>query len=912
MKKSLSAVTFVACLVAGSASVVAQSYVESKITKEDGSISLVNFKQSVAGSAASKIFKEVLNIPENAEMRLYKSENDFTGRFVDEKYQMYFNNIKVEFAVYNLHYLNGKLSSMNGEIYKTDGAVTTPSISAAAAFNHALNYVHASRYMWEDAAYMANSDYKKPNGELVLLPIQQHDSSYRLQLAYKFDIYAAEPLSRAEIYVDAETGRIIGTNAIMKHHGNPGNSYAGHVEQMPVVYGPENKPAFAEALVAGTAATRYSGTKEIETTHNGTNYILHDTTRGNGVRTYNLKKSTTIGAAVEFTDNDNNWSAAEFDNALFDNAALDAHWGVEKTYDYFKTTFNRNSYDNAGAILKSYIHYGNAYENAGWSGTEMIYGDGASTFKPLTAFDVTAHELGHAVCQSTANLVYAREAGAMNEGFSDIWGAVVEYTYAPEKQNFLIGEEITKAAPGYLRSLSNPKVGLSAQPDTYRGINWVPATVEEGCASPSPFTNDNCGVHTNSGVLNHWYYILTQGKTGVNDKGHAYSVTGIGFVKSAQIAYRLETNYLTPNSVYIDARNFGIKAAQDLFGIDSPEAIATQNAFYAVGLGVKYLTEPDVIPPTDPTNLVASGTTGSSTKLNWDASTDAEGVAGYQVFKDGTKIADVTATNYKATGLSQLTTYEFKVRAIDVYDNLSGFSNVVSVTTTDVPDYCTSTSSNTTDERIQRVQFANINNPSTGTAGYEDFTHITTDVKRGNTYTITITPQWTSTSYNEGYAVYIDYNSDGDFSDAGEVVFTKPASKTSPVTGSITIPMTAQLKPVRMRVSMKFNGIPGACENFTYGQVEDYTINIVESLATAETNASKDISIYPNPVKEVVKIQSKTSGEYTYQVINAAGQVVLHGKSMDKTINVQSLVVGNYILKIENNGVSTSHKFIKK
>ncbi|WP_313717543.1 M4 family metallopeptidase, partial [Kaistella carnis] len=212
---------------------------------------------------------------------------------------------------------------------------------------------------------------------------------------------------------------------------------------------------------------------------------------------------------------------------------------------------------------------------------------------PLTAFDVTAHELGHGVCSSSANLIYSRESGALNEALSDIWAAAVEYTYAPEKETWLIGEDITKIAPGYLRSMSNPKSGLSPQPDTYRGINWYPATVEEGCASPNSNTNDNCGVHYNSGVINFWFYILSVGKTGTNDFGRNYNVTGIGIEKAAKIVYRLETAYLTANSDFKTARTFGVQAAIDLFGADSPEAIATQDAFYAVGLGPKYLSTPD-------------------------------------------------------------------------------------------------------------------------------------------------------------------------------------------------------------------------------------------------------------------------------------------------------------------------------
>src|SRR5437868_5290765 len=86
---------------------------------------------------------------------------------------------------------------------------------------------------------------------------------------------------------------------------------------------------------------------------------------------------------------------------------------------------------------------------------------------------------------------------------------------------------------------------------------------------------------------------------------------------------------------------------------------------------------------------------------------------------------------------------------------------------------------------------------------------------------------WTSSKYNEGEAVWIDYNIDGDFADAGELVWSKAASQTSPVSGSFTVPATATLGATRMRVSLKYNAIPTSCETFSYGEVEDYTVNII-------------------------------------------------------------------------------------
>lgn len=913
MKKQLLCIGILGLLLGTTNDLAAQSYINKKIKDDNGNLSLITFNQNsnLTSSSANSLFADILKLAPNVELRLKQNLAD--GKFSDEKYQMYFNNIPVEFGGYNLHYKEGKLTSMNGEVFSTENARTNPQLSASDAFQKALTSVNAKKYMWEDAAYVAENKYKKPEGELVFLPVQTNAGETKLFLAYKFDIYAAQPISRAIIYVDAIDGRIIFANAVLKHQSQDLIAISTKKETPIAVKSNYKNPLILET---GNADTRYSGARQIETTLSAGSYILQDATRGNGVKTYNLKKSTTISSGVDFKDTDNNWTTAEHNNATFDNAALDAHWGVEKTYDYFKTTFNRNSYDNAGAVLKSYVHYGSSYENAGWSGTEMIYGDGASTFRPLTAFDVTAHELGHAVCEYTADLAYQRESGAMNEGFSDIWGAVVEHKYAPEKQNFLIGEDITIASPGHLRSMSNPKVALSPQPDTYRGTNWKPATVEEGCATPigGSFGNDYCGVHTNSGVLNHWFYILVMGKTGTNDLGKSYNVTGIGWDKAEKIVYKLESTYLTANSTYKNARDFGIQVAKELFGEKTPEAIATQDAFYAVGIGVKYLEIPDTTPPTVPTNLVASNTKGTSTNLTWNASTDNEDIDGYIIYKDGTEIARTSTLTYKVTGLSKLTTYNFTVKAKDVYDNISTVSNVATVTTTNQAEYCISLGNSTNDEKIKRVVFGTIDNTSTGTTGYEDFTNLSTEVTESKTYQISITPVWTSTVYNEGYTVFVDWNADGDFDDANEKSFTQAATKTTPVIGNITVPNGITYDtPLVMRVSMKYNGAPTACESFSYGQVEDYTLIGKKFLAVSDLNKDNATVLYPNPVKDIINIQSNEGGELNYLIYNTAGQIALKGKSSEKKINAQNLTSGNYIIELtDKNGVKTSQKFIKK
>nr|WP_294934666.1 M4 family metallopeptidase [uncultured Flavobacterium sp.] len=554
--------------------------VKQKIEDEKGKPTLIVFKETSAYKANDfqQVFKDQLGLKADSHFSKMKAETDQLG-FQHEKFQLFHKGVKVEFATYTLHSKSGKLVSMSGEYYNLKNENITPRISREQAFNFATRHLAAKQYLWENLEESKAFNYEKPTGELVLLPlIGEDDATDKVRLAYKFDIYATNPVSRGDLYIDAVTGEALFYNATIKHVG-----VTSHSPKVFIGRKAENPTTSASVLVAANAATRYSGTQSIQTSLSGASYILSDATRGNGVMTYNMRKGTNYSTAVNFTDVDNNWTAAEFNNVNKDNGALDAHWGAEKTYDYWATVHGRNSYNNAGAALKSYVHYATNYDNAYWNGSVMTYGDGSDVyFDILTSVDVAGHEIGHAVCSATANLAYQNESGAMNEGFSDIWGACIEYYAAPTKSRWLIGEDIERrSGHAALRSMSNPK--SEGQPDTYGGTYWYN---QSRCRPRSG--NDYCGVHTNSGVLNHWFYILTEGKSGTNDKGNSYSVAGIGIDKAAKIAFRLENVYLSSNSTYANGRTYGIQAATDLYGAGSPEVIATTNAFYAVGIGAAY------------------------------------------------------------------------------------------------------------------------------------------------------------------------------------------------------------------------------------------------------------------------------------------------------------------------------------
>ena len=351
-----------------------------------------------------------------------------------------------------------------------------------------------------------------------------------------------------------------------------------------------------------------------------------------------------------------------------------------------KNKHNRNSFDNNGTPIRSYIHVGNELDNAFWNGSVMSYGDGSSNgqegngrFDALTSIDIAAHEIGHAVCTNTAALLYQRESGALNEGFSDIWAAAVEHfakgngnDRRPAAAVWLIGDQVDRRAGAVaLRSMSNPNE--RGQPDTYDGKHWK----DPNCLIPSTF-NDRCGVHTNSGVLNYWFYLLTVGGSGTNDVGNSFSVSGIGMTKAAKISYRLEANYLSANSTFEDAREGAIIAASDLYGEESSEVRAVINAWYAVGVGeLCYLYAPD--------EFIVSSVKDRELTLNWGRLSGAKNYTlEIRAVLDGVKSpGEFTVSGKTKTilGLQPGTEYECKIKG-NCSTGGSGNSAIINVVTT--------------------------------------------------------------------------------------------------------------------------------------------------------------------------------------------------------------------------------------
>jgi bacillolysin len=272
----------------------------------------------------------------------------------------------------------------------------------------------------------------------------------------------------------------------------------------------------------------------------------------------------------------NNTSTSDLDYSLITSAnntwslkaAVSAHYNAFMAYEYFRTIFSRNSINGLGGNIISFVNVaeddGSSMQNAFWNGQAVFYGNGGTHFKSLAgALDVSAHELGHGVVSNSANLEYYGQPGAMNEMYADIFGSMVD------RDDWMIGEDVIKTEyfpSGALRSMSDPHNG-----GTENDMYWQPAHLSEMYLG----TQDNGGVHINSGIGNKAYYLFA---------------TAVTKEKAESVFYRALTEYLTKTSQFIDLRIAVVQSAKDLYGATSSEASKAGDAFDAVGI---YLDEPE-------------------------------------------------------------------------------------------------------------------------------------------------------------------------------------------------------------------------------------------------------------------------------------------------------------------------------
>lgn len=477
-------------------------------------------------------------------------------------YEMQYRGVAVDNSRLTLHTKDNRVISFNALTPTAGGAPLSPTLTPEEALEHAKRFVGAEKYMWEDEQWESELKQRKndpqatyyPAGKLVIIPSVVKDSEPGL--GYRFDIAALSPMQYIRVCVDAITGDIF---------------YDVPMESN---------------CVAANVNTIFNGNRGINTElYTDDEYRLRDDCSAAVVYVRDWNSNNLTPNPTEIDNTTNTWTTT---NEIFGGTVL---WETKRAYAYFLNRFGRNSYDDANGDVSALINalfdcspppMCTTANNASMSFSGGNMKVGLSNAGVLTnsyaTIDIIGHEYAHAVTGATAMLVYEDEWGALNESFSDIFGEAIE-NFALGSNDWLMGSERDNGA---IRSLSNPNAG--SDPDTYLGTNWVTIT------PPCDGSNDECGVHTNSGVQNFWFYLLTVGGSGTNDNGDDYEVTGIGLQDAEAIAYRNLVTYLGANSDYSDARAGAIQAAIDLFGECSQQHESTMDAWYAVGVGDPFLT----------------------------------------------------------------------------------------------------------------------------------------------------------------------------------------------------------------------------------------------------------------------------------------------------------------------------------
>ncbi|NOK19412.1 M4 family metallopeptidase [Corallococcus carmarthensis] len=432
----------------------------------------------------------------------------------------------------------------------------------------------------KDALAVAQKDFngatsKAPTAEKVIVKGKdgQYHAAFHVTLTDTSVSNGKDPRSM-NYFIDANTGESLKQYNTISHLDRTTNAKRAEgtptTPTKPTTPTTPTTPGGATGRVADDQ-TMYSGKVDIQTTKNkdGT-FSLDDKTRGKGIVTYDAKNAENASGTTGFTDKNDVWGEKTDPSRAA--TAVDAHYGAEMTYDFYKEVLGRDSIDGKGEKLVSYVHTDVNLVNAFWDGEKMQYGDGdGKDSGPLTTLDIAGHEITHGLTERTAGLEYEGESGGLNESFSDIMGTGVEW-FASQKNkavkfDWAVGEDAW-----------TPKNGDST--DALRYMN-DPTSDGYSIDNYKDFAK-NPEVHGSSGIANNAFFLLTEG--GKNKTSGIEVKDGIGMDKSLKIFGRALTTYMTPQTNFSQARAATIKAATDLYGKDSTEAKKVAEAWTAVGV----------------------------------------------------------------------------------------------------------------------------------------------------------------------------------------------------------------------------------------------------------------------------------------------------------------------------------------
>ncbi|MBK7789267.1 MAG: M4 family metallopeptidase [Saprospiraceae bacterium] len=504
------------------------------------------------------------------------------------KVQQKCNDLPIFGAELTLHTTEGDIDFVMGRTWPTE---SIGAVAESEGADHSLTRVWAD--MGTNPPVIAFGQWShllKNKSELGYLPVSESE----LRLVYHHSVYK-NAVERWEYFVDAFNGEVVKKyQSICKFHNHQDGESCDNnvvVNSKPLMQKELNDGLVVDPLngvATATAQDLYNINRTINTYQVGSKYYMIDGSRSmfkpassmpndpQGViwtiDAFNTAPQNSDFNADHITSNNNTWS---------NKTGVSAHYNGGKAYDYFKNVFGRNSISGSGGNIVSFINIadedGSSMGNAFWNGAAMFYGNGDAAFQPLAkGLDVAGHEMTHGVVQNTANLEYQGESGALNESFADVFGVLID------RDDWLIGEDVVKPAAfpsGALRSMQDPHNGASTN-DFNRG--WQPKKYSERFKG----SEDNGGVHINSGIPNHAFFLFA---------------SSVGKDKAEKVYYKVLNQYLTKSSQFIDCRIAVIRAAREDFGDAAANAAAA--AFDAVevlgGQGGNYENNVEVNPGED-------------------------------------------------------------------------------------------------------------------------------------------------------------------------------------------------------------------------------------------------------------------------------------------------------------------------
>ncbi len=512
--------------------------------------------KSAAPSALATHFlkenKSLLKIERPEEEFMVRTEEQDDLGMTHIRMDQYFEGVPVWASDVVVHLKDSKVESFNGRYFPTPNIESVvPYINAEAAEHFAEEHFIEHKVADKDqhhhhdhevpAAFKDIVGFELPEPELVILPMEEGDKFHLVwHVSYFSDI-----LHRYEYFIDAHSGEVL------KH-------YYGTCTLGPTT---------------GSGRDLLGKNRTLNLYEDNGNYLMLDASRPMFNASRSQIPNDPVGAILTLDLYDhsvyeiNQWlgfAASKNRNDWSGQAnAVSAHYNAGICYEYFKDTHGRNALDGRGGTITSIVNIternGAPMENAFWNGHFMAYGNGKDIFYPLAkALDVAGHEMSHGVIQSTANLKYEFQAGALNESFADVFGVMID------RDDWQVGEEVIKATDifrsGALRDVSDPHNGGSKGSPSYQ-----PSHMRE--YENLSINEDNGGVHINSGIPNKAFYNYCQ---------------SVGKDKAERVYYRALSRYLTQSSRFTDCRSAIVKSAQELYG--ATEANAARKAFDDVGI----------------------------------------------------------------------------------------------------------------------------------------------------------------------------------------------------------------------------------------------------------------------------------------------------------------------------------------